>query len=314
MDNADRSIESAHGLLKALLNLSRLEAGGVRPTVGALSVEALFADIRREFTPLAVEKGLRLSVISSGRWVLSDADLLRSLLQNLVGNAIRYTDKGRILVGARTIGETLRIDILDTGRGIAEDQREAIFTEFTRLPGQGGDEPGVGLGLAIVQRVASLLDHPLALRSSPGRGSAFSVTAPLAEAIASAPTPQLSLQPLSTGLRVLCVDNEPVILEALSALLTRWGMTVVTAPDAASAVAVRGAFDAALIDLHLGEGPDGLVVIETLKARGVSHLALISADADPTLPARAAAAGAVLMSKPVKPANLKAFLSSKRGI
>ena len=314
VDNADRSIGSAHGLLKALLNLSRLEAGGVRPTVGALSVEALFADIRREFTPLAVEKGLRLSVISSGRWVLSDADLLRSLLQNLVGNAIRYTDKGRILVGARTIGETLRIDILDTGRGIAEDQREAIFTEFTRLPGQGGDEPGVGLGLAIVQRVASLLDHPLALRSSPGRGSAFSVTAPLAEAIASAPTPQLSLQPLSTGLRVLCVDNEPVILEALSALLTRWGMTVVTAPDAASAVAVRGAFDAALIDLHLGEGPDGLVVIETLKARGVSHLALISADADPTLPARAAAAGAVLMSKPVKPANLKAFLSSKRGI
>lgn len=312
VDNADRSIESAHGLLKALLNLSRLEAGGVRPAVRALSVDALFDDIRREFTPLALQKELRLSVISSRRWVLSDADLLRSLLQNLVGNAIRYTDTGRILVGARKAGETLRIDVFDTGRGIAEDQQEAIFTEFTRLSGKAGDEPGVGLGLAIVRRVARLLDHPLTLRSSAGRGSCFSVTVPLAEGQSVKADKAVRLQPLPSGRRVLCVDNEPIIIEALSALLSRWGMTVVTSSDAASALAQDGPFDAALIDLHLGEGPDGLTVIEALKARGVGHLALISADADATLPARAAAAGAVLMSKPVKPAILKAFLSSKR--
>lgn len=312
VDNADRSIESAHGLLKALLNLSRLEAGGVRPAVRTLSVDALFDDIRREFTPLAVQKGLRLCVISSRQWVLSDADLLRSLLQNLVGNAIRYTDTGGILVGVRKVGEMLRIDVLDTGRGIAEDQQEAIFTEFTRLPGQGGDEPGVGLGLAIVRRVARLLEHPLSLRSTTGQGSCFSVTVPLAEGQSVKADKAARLQPLPSGLRVLCVDNEPIIIEALSALLSRWGMTVVTSSDAASALAEDGPFDAALIDLHLGEGPDGLTVIETLKARGVGHLALISADADATLPARAATAGAVLMSKPVKPAILKAFLSSQR--
>ncbi len=312
VDNADRSIESAHGLLKALLNLSRLEAGGVRPAVEALPVEAILSDIRREFTPLAMQKELRLSVVLSRRWVRSDPDLLRSLLQNLVGNAIRYTDSGRILVGVRKVGGTLRIDVFDTGRGIAEDQQEAIFTEFTRLPGQGGDEPGVGLGLAIVRRVARLLDHPLTLRSAPGRGSCFSVTAPLAEARPVATTVTLAPQSLPLGFRVLCVDNEPAILEALSALLSRWGMTVVTAPDAASAVAQKGPFDAALIDLHLGEGPDGLFILETLRSRGVGHLALISADADPSLLAKAAATGAILMSKPVKPAILKAFLSSKR--
>ena len=310
VENADRSIESAHGLLKALLNLSRLEAGGVRPAVTALSVETLFGDLRREFTLIAREKGLRLTIVPCGQWVLSDRDLLRSLLQNLVGNAIRYTDSGRVLVGARRVEGVIRIEVFDTGRGIAPDQHEAIFTEFTRLPNQGGDEPGVGLGLAIVRKVASLLDHPLTLRSSPGRGSVFSVTAPRTGAsLAQMPSSGASRSALA-GLRVLCVDNEPIILEALGALLTRWGMTVVTAPDAASALAVTGPFDAALVDLHLGAGPDGCFVIEALRARGVGHLALISADTDETLPARAAAVGAVLLPKPVKPATLKAFLSS----
>ena len=163
-----------------------------------------------------------------------------------------------------------------------------------------------------MRKVASLLDHPLTLRSTPGRGSVFAVTAPLAEARLSEPSASGSVEAPLTGLRILCVDNEPIILEALGALLSRWGMTVVTASDVESAVSAEGPFDAALIDLHLGDGPDGLLLISALKARGVGHLALISADADPDLPARAAALGAVLMSKPVKPAILKAFLSSHR--
>ncbi|MBU2417691.1 MAG: response regulator, partial [Alphaproteobacteria bacterium] len=114
------------------------------------------------------------------------------------------------------------------------------------------------------------------------------------------------------GLRVLCVDNEPAILEALTALLGRWGMTPVTAPDAAAALALAGPFDAALVDLHLGDGSDGLSLVADLRARGLGHIALITADADETVPARAAAAGAALMSKPVKPAALKAFLSARR--
>lgn len=312
-ENADRSIESAHGLLKALLNLSRLETGGIKPEVSPLSLEALFADLRREFTPLARTKGLKLRIVPSRLWVASDRDLLRSLLQNLIGNAVRYTDTGVVLIGARRAGETLRIEVHDTGRGIAPEQQDAIFNEFTRLPGRGGDEPGAGLGLAIVRRVASLLGHQLDLRSEPGRGSTFSVTAPRAVATetALATSPRSSPGASLAGLRVLCVDNEPAILSGLTALLERWGATVATASDAAEALALQGPFDAALVDLHLGDGPDGLTVVAGLRARGVRAIALITADADEALQARATAAGAVMMPKPVRPASLKAFLSSR---
>jgi len=315
-DNADRSIESAHGLLKALLNLSRLETGGVRPAVTPLSVEALFVDLRREFTPLATAKGLSLRIVPSRLWVASDRDLLRSLLQNLIGNAIRYTDGGGVLIGARRAGDTLRFEVHDTGRGIAAHQQETVFAEFTRLPGRGGDEAGAGLGLAIVRRVASLLGHPLGLKSEPGRGSTFTVAAPLAEAAipdaVQAAIPNAATGPLH-GLVVLCVDNEPVILEAIVALLGRWGAAPVTAGDFATAVELASTttFDAALVDLHLGDESDGLSLISALKRLGLEHIALITADADEDLPLRASRAGAVLLPKPVKPAALKAFLSSR---
>lgn len=317
-ENADRSIESAHGLLKALLNLSRLETGGVRPAVGSLSIEALFADLRREFTPLAAAKGLTLRIVPSRLWVASDRDLLRSLLQNLIGNAIRYTDHGGVLIGVRRVGaDRLKLEVHDTGRGIAPDHQEAVFAEFTRLPGRGGDEAGVGLGLAIVQRVASLLDHPLTLRSEVGRGSTFTVSAPVAAPTVSRPDTArahaMASAPLA-GLRVLCVDNEPAILEGLVALLGRWGATPVAASDAAAALdlARTSDFDAALVDLHLGQGPDGLSVIQALRALGLGQIALITADAEEDLSTRVTAAGAILLSKPVKPAALKAFLSSRR--
>jgi Na+/proline symporter/signal transduction histidine kinase len=313
-ENADRSIENAHGLLKALLNLSRLEAGGVRPAVAPLPLQSLFDDLEREFAPLAAAKGLELRFVHDRRRVSSDRDLLRSLLQNLIGNAIRYTDRGAVLVGARRDGDALRLEVVDTGRGIAADERELVFSEFTRLPGVSGDEPGVGLGLAIVRRVADLLDHRLGLWSEVGRGSRFAVRVPAAPPLPGAPAPHPPTpQPLSTTTsepprRVLCVDNEPAILHGLRLLLSRWGLAATAADDAASALAAEGPFDAALVDLHLGAGPDGLAVVEALRRRGVTHIALITADAEEDLPARAAAAGAVLLSKPVRPAALKAFL------
>ncbi|MDZ4363205.1 PAS-domain containing protein, partial [Brevundimonas sp.] len=310
-ENADRSIDSAHRLLKALLNLSRLEAGGVKPAVTALSLEALFVELRREFVPLAKAKGLSLRIVTTDLWVSSDRDLLRSLLQNLIGNAARYTDSGGVVVGARREGDTVRLVVRDSGRGIARDQQEAIFGEFTRLAAVAGDEPGAGLGLAIVRKVSGLLGHELTLSSQPGQGSSFSVRVPRAErAVTPEPSPMVSRTALS-GLRVLCVDNEPTILEGLSALLHRWGMQVVTASDPAGALAAQGPFDAALVDLHLGDGPDGLTVVRALRSKGVDHVALISADADETLPVRAEMAGAVLMAKPVKPAALKAFLTRR---
>lgn len=316
-ENADRSIESAHGLLKALLNLSRLEAGGVKPSVAPLPVEGLFADLRREFLPLARARGLTLHIVPTRLWVDSDRDLLRSLLQNLVGNAIRYTDRGGVRVGARRQGETVRLEVHDTGRGISREQQGLIFSEFTRLPGQPGDEPGAGLGLAIVRRVADLLGHPLSLRSRPGRGTTFALNVPRANAAAAITDPpgvRESVTADTSGLRVLCVDNDPAIVEALVALLARWGMQPVTARDGARARALDGPFDAALIDFHLGDGETGLDLAVTLRATGLAHIVLITADDDETLPTRATAAGIVLMQKPVKPAALRAFLSrSRRG-
>ncbi|WP_396593463.1 PAS-domain containing protein [Brevundimonas sp. R86498] len=314
-ENADRSIESAHGLLKALLNLSRLEAGGVKPSVGPLSVEAVFADLRREFVPLAAGRGLTLHIVPTGLWVASDQDLLRSLLQNLVGNALRYTDRGGVRVGARRQGDTIRLEVHDTGRGITPEQQGLIFSEFTRLPGQPGDEPGAGLGLAIVRRVADLLAHPLSLQSRPGRGTTFALVVPRAAAapITAPPGSRGSGTADVSGLRVMCVDNDPAILDGLVALLGRWGMRPAAALDAATARALTGPFDAALIDFHLGDGETGLDLAGNLRERGLAHIALITADDDETLPARAAAAGVVLLHKPVKPAALRAFLSLPRG-
>ncbi|AYG95068.1 response regulator [Brevundimonas naejangsanensis] len=309
--NADRAIDSAHRLLTALLNLSRLEAGGVRPAVAPLALEGLFADLRREFAPMARAKGLRLTVVPSRLWVASDRDLLRSMLQNLVANAIRYTDQGRVLVGARRDGETVQLLVCDTGRGIADADRDHVFGEFVRLPGAPVDEPGAGLGLAIVHKLSDLLGHPLSLASRVGRGSAFRVAVPRA---AVRPEPDTATDdrrlPLA-GLRVLCVDNEPVILDALTALLTRWGAQAVTARSVADACAAAGSFDAALIDLHLGDDePDGLAAVDWLRARGVRRIALVTADTREGLKDTATAAGATLLPKPVKPAALKAFLRS----
>lgn len=309
--NADRAIDSAHRLLTALLNLSKLEAGGVKAAVTRLSLDGLFDELRREYAPVAEAKGLGLTFVSSGLWVLSDRDLLRSMLQNLIANAIRYTDAGRVLVGARRCGETVRLLVCDTGRGIPDADQETVFGEFVRLPGAPVDEPGAGLGLAIVRRLSSLLDHPLELNSRVGRGSIFRITVPRAVAdrpVEVSPAPEARL-PLA-GLRVLCVDNEPVILEALEALLTRWGARPTLVADYQAALSAQGPFDAAVVDLHLGEGADGLAVVDGLRPRGVRRIALVTADTRDGLNDRAAAAGAVLLPKPIKPAALKAFLSS----
>ena len=308
--NADRAIESAHRLLTALLNLSKLEAGGVQPAVAPLSLDSLFADLKREFDPVARAKGVRLRVVPSGLWVSSDHDLLRSMLQNLIGNALRYTDEGRVLVGARRQGLQVQVQVNDTGRGIPHTDHERVFGEFVRLPGAPVDEPGAGLGLAIVHRLAQLLGHPLALSSRPGRGSSFCITVPRAirrEATARRPEAEQRL-PLA-GLRVLCVDNEPAILQGMTALLIRWGAVAITAPSVEEALMATGTFNAALIDLHLGEGADGLSLAQALKRHGVRRVALITADTREGLKEAAAEAGAILLPKPVKPAALKAFLS-----
>jgi len=308
--DADRAIATADGLLRALLNLSKLEAGGVKPTVRPVSVAELFRDLEREFAPVAAEKGLRLRVRPCEAWVSSDRDLLRSMLQNLVSNAVRYTDEGGVLVAARRRGDTLRFDVWDTGRGIPEDSRETVFQEFIRLGG--GSEQGIGLGLAIVDRIGRLLDHPVSMVSTLGRGSVFSVSAPLAAAparlaAASAPGRSGAL----TGLKVLCVDNEEAILRSLKALLRRWGAEVDTALSAADVDALEGPWDAALVDYHLREAETGLDLILRLGPQ-LGRTALVTAETDSQVREAAGRLGVTVVAKPVQPNALKAFLAQAR--
>jgi len=312
--DADRSIVAADRLLRALLNLSKLEAGGVTPEMRPVAAGELLASLEREFLQLAAEKGLRLRVRPCHAWVRSDRDLLRSLLQNLIVNAIRYTDRGGVLVGARVRGASVRFEVWDTGRGIPAEAQSLIFREFTRLPGPATDPDGggMGLGLAIVERVARLLGHRLSLRSRPGRGSVFAVAAEAAPAPAAlaAPLRPMAVQSVA-GLKVLCVDNEASILESLQALLRRWGIEADTAASCAAAERLDGPWDAALIDHHLGGPETGLDVLRRLQPR-IGRAALVTAETEPAVLRQARALGAAVLKKPVEPAALKAFLASAR--
>ncbi|MEY3959447.1 MAG: hypothetical protein RIR14_100, partial [Pseudomonadota bacterium] len=178
---AQNALVSVEGILAALLDISRLESGKAAVTVAPIAMGRLLAQLADEFTPLAAAKVQRLTLRPCDAVVLSDAGYLRRILQNLIGNAIRYTNRGRVLVAARPRGAMLRLEVWDTGPGIPEDEQENIFKEFHRIAGRASASEGLGLGLAIVDRAAALLGHPLGLSSRPGRGTVFMLQVPLAE-------------------------------------------------------------------------------------------------------------------------------------
>jgi CheY-like chemotaxis protein len=305
-NQADRSIAAADGLLRALLNLAKLEAGKVQPAVRPIPLGPLLDDLHREFLPIAADKGLRLRLAPTKAWVKSDRDLLRSLLQNLIGNALAYTAEGSVVVGVRRDGAMLRVEVWDTGPGVPDHAREAIFKDFSRGESAIGTS-GMGLGLAIVERVANLLGHPVALRSTVGRGSVFSVAMPRAKA---RPAAQVSPRRSGAlgGLRVLCVDDEQPILDSMDALVTRWGGVVDTARSFEEAEALEPGWNAALIDYHLGSERTGLDLIERLGG-SLGHVALVTAETNEDLLASARAAGVAILHKPLQPAVLRTFLS-----
>jgi signal transduction histidine kinase/Na+/proline symporter/CheY-like chemotaxis protein len=305
--NADLSIESANRLLRALLNLSRLEVGGVKLEVRPVDVGALLNELEREFEPVALDKGLKLRVVPTQDWVMSDPDLLRSVLQNLIGNAVRYTRSGGVLVGCRRQNGNLRFEVRDSGPGIPESALGVIFQEFSRLPEGAQTGPGAGLGLAIADRVCKLLNHDLTVRSILSKGSVFSVTVPISQTIPSAPSLPVPGS-LPSGMRVLCVENDSAVLQSMEALLTRWGAQVATATSMGQAVALSGSWDVILADHHLESDGNGLDLIETMMDRA-NVLALITADQSEETLARAAEMGVEVIRKPVAPATLRIFLS-----
>lgn len=325
----DTSLGAVESLLDALLDISKLDAGAFKPEKRPFALQPLFESLATAFAPVAARRGVELVVVPTRAFVSTDPAFLRRILQNLLSNALRYGRAegrtSRVVLGCRRVigeggGEELRIEVKDNGPGIASDKQVIIFDEFVRLQPEDEaprEERGLGLGLAIVDRIARMLDLPVGLASAPGRGSTFSVTVPRVPAVVAAPiaapVPQPTLS-IAAESFVLCIDNEARVREAMATLLSGWGCRVAIAATQAEAlyqVARAGRLpDLVLADLHLDEGPDGLEVVDSLRrtwGRPVPA-ALITADRDPTLRLRARARNVDLLHKPVKPASLRALL------
>jgi Na+/proline symporter/signal transduction histidine kinase/CheY-like chemotaxis protein len=319
VDNIDASLEAVEEILGALLDMSRLDTGALRPEFASFRVDELMRQIELEFSPLATSKGIDLIIVPCTLVVRSDRRLLRRLIQNLVSNAIKYTPEGRVLVGCRRQSADLRIDVYDTGVGIPQSKWRDIFIEFHRLDQGARIARGLGLGLSIVERVARVLDCPIGLESESGRGSHFTVTVPLSN---EAPIELLARESARVdpsqlaGITALCVDNEPSVLDGMETLLRGWGCDVIKAPDLAFALAAiseRATLpNGLLVDYHLDDG-NGIEAIIALRRRyGDLPAILITADRSPAVREQAREENVQVLHKPIKPAALRALLAQWR--
>lgn len=320
VSNVDASLEAVEEILGALLDISRLDSGAMRPEISSFRMDELMRQLEVEFAPLAREKGLAVTFVPSTRSVRSDRRLLRRLLQNLVSNAIKYTPQGRVLIGCRLGSGRLRIDVYDTGLGIPQSKKREIFREFHRLDQGAKVARGLGLGLSIVERIARVLDHRIELESKSGRGSHFSVTVPLAPALpldAKAREPQRVDVSQLADMLVLCIDNEPKILDGMATLLGGWGCRVLKAPDLKSALTTvsdaKAVPNGLLVDYHLDSG-NGIEAIAALRWRFGTDLPaiLITADRSPLVREEARARDVQVLNKPLKPAALRALIAQWR--
>lgn len=313
---AHNALASVEGILGALLDISRLEAGGAAVEVAPLPLGVLLAQLTDEFAPVAARKGLRLTIVPCRLTVASDPTYLRRILQNLISNAIRYTVSGRVLVGVRRRDGRVRVEVHDTGPGIAPEQQQAIFREFHRVGGSASASDGMGLGLAIVERACRLLEHPLEVKSEPGRGTCFSVE--LALAAARAPRPEVRSaiveEPGDGGDRIaLLVENDADLRRAIALLLERRGVSVLEAESGEEALALLEEIgivpDLYIVDHQLAAAMTGVETILALRHQhGARPTRLITANRTPEVRAAAAAAGVEILYKPIDSARLEAFV------
>jgi two-component system, sensor histidine kinase len=315
----EASVQAMQDLLDGLLDISRLDAGAVPVRRGAVPLGEVFLSLRRALQPLAESKGLRLRIRPTSHWGLSDPVLLQRMLMNLASNAIRYTERGTVLLSCRLVnqGRQLRVDVADSGIGISPAHQQHIFKEFYQVGNVGRDRSkGLGLGLNIVERTAQLLGHSIALRSELGCGTTFSIVMPVATPDTAESLPIVGdATGLGTveGMRLLVVEDDGFVLEAIRDLLTSWGCVVMAAgsvPQALDYIAAFPAPDVVLSDFRLGEDRNGLDVIAMVRAHARRDIpaCLMSGDTDAGLIQAARDAGLTLLHKPVRPAKLRSFL------
>lgn len=317
---AEAALGAAENLLGGLLDISRLDAGAQDAHPEHFPLGQVIAPLAAEFRVIALDRGLELRTARCDYVVRTDPQLLRRVLQNFLSNAVRYTRRGRVLLGCRRQAGTLRIEVWDSGRGIPEDKQREIFEEFRRLDDCDDDqERGLGLGLAIADRIARMLGHPISMRSWPGRGSVFAISVPIGDAAAVRPARPAAADPSEDrllGRRIFCMENEPAVLAGIEALLSSWGCHTVAVRDRESAMSRlrkgEAIPDLLLVDYHLDHGESGLDLAEEMQDLWGSRVPsiVITADHTPDAQTAATARGCRILRKPVRPAALRAVINS----
>lgn len=318
LKKAQNALVSVEGILDALLDISKLESGRASLSVGQVRLGPLLRQLNEEFSAIAAAKGLRLVVRPADLTVVSDPAYLRRILQNLIGNAIRYTAKGRVLVGARQRGGMVRLEVWDTGPGIPEEEQDNIFKEFHRLNARASASEGMGLGLAIVERACALLGHPLGLTSRLGKGTCFMLKVPLStglepqnqRAAVRLPEPRMQLENKIGFL----VENDEDLRRAMCLLLEKWGISVLdaeTGEDALGLIDELGILpDFFLVDHQLGDGMSGVEFIQAVRHRhGDVPSRLVTANRSAEVRSLAKEADIEILMKPIDARALEVFLT-----
>ncbi len=320
----ERSLDTMNELLRTLLDISKLDAGVTTPRFTSVPIPPILDSLLSDLRPIAEKKGLRLRVAVTNDGVYSDGLMLRRTLQNLISNAIRYTDSGGVLIGTRRRGDDISIEVIDTGMGIHEDQIEQIFEEFHRgslAKGDSDQGTGLGLGLAIVRRLITALKHEVSVSSVPGKGSIFRIRAKRATAPPSlnlsepaVPMPAPAKASLD-GRKILVIENDLAVLEAMEGLLTSWGCQYKIASSGNQALNALENLawrpDLIIADQHLDFGHLGTRTLERLFQVLPTKVPAIlaTADASQAVMDEAERLGVEYMPKPVKPAQLRALIT-----
>lgn len=317
VDNIDHSLKVANDLVADLAEIARIESGNIKPNITVFSVKSLFDDLAKEFSANALELNVEFRVHCNSLWLRSDRNLLRRILQNLVGNAFRYASPGKVLLGARVKDEMIYIQVLDNGPGIPVDKQTMVFEQFTQLDNQQSSTAGgLGLGLNITQSLAKLLGHSLALHSEVNMGCKFTVGVEQA----AAKTEEVTVKPIGNvglkGVTVMCIDNDPDVLNGMVELLTAWDCDVIAANSYSQALSLyndhKNDIEILLVDYQLDHDFNGIALIAELRKQLSHYLPaiLITATTDSDLEEKALAADIGFMRKLVKPAALRAMMSA----
>jgi signal transduction histidine kinase/CheY-like chemotaxis protein len=320
--NIRRSVDAMEDLFNSLLDVSRLDAGIVRPRIATIPLAPLMERVRLEYEPTARQKDLTLSVVRNSLFVHSDPVLLERVMRNLVANAVRYTDHGRIVFGARRSVDVVRIEVWDSGRGIPQDKHREIFQEFRQLDNPQRDRrKGLGLGLAIVERLVKLLDHSLELRSQLGKGSVFSVSLPRGrreEFVPGEADGQIVVDRDVANSLILVVDDEPDVRDSMLALLGKWRCEVIAAESCSEMlgklVSIKRMPDLIVSDFRLQGDESGIDVVARLREEFNAQVPalLITGDTGMEQLREAEESGLHVLHKPLNPSRLRALIANLR--